>query len=234
MLDQSYSDSFYKKNILVDRTSRSKNKIKYRERNISDIRALVLHSTGFSRGNVESAYDNMKVHFGILPNGTIIQLYDEVAYLPSSNGANSYSVAVEFVGNFPDSRGNWHKGNKGRQMPSAVQIISGRALIVWLRSTIGIRYIYAHRQLTPPRRRGNCPGPHIWYNVGVWALSKGYSSGSLDFTIGGGGAIPNEWLDPGLDLVGSAVCSKGKLIEYPQSEEQPLTSVGWPKLDRLK
>lgn len=108
MLDSSYSNSFYKKNILIDRTSRDKDKINYREPNISDIRALVLHSTGFSRGNVESAYDKMKVHFGIIPNGTILQLYDEIAYLPASNGANSYSVAVEFVGNFPDSKGNWH------------------------------------------------------------------------------------------------------------------------------
>ncbi|WP_031432423.1 hypothetical protein [Methylomarinum vadi] len=51
----------------------------------------------------------------------------------------------------------------------------------------------AHRQLST-LSRGNCPGPHIWYNVGHWAENEP----TLNLSSGRrrAAAIPSAWQDP--------------------------------------
>ena len=192
---------FFSQKIVENRIQIVANRRGKGARNLGNVNALVLHQIGFTRGDDIAAYDNVGVHFVILPNGTVLQLYDETELLYASNGFNRCSVAVEFVGNFPMQSGKWWNGAR-KTMPSIQQIISGRALVAYLQATLCISHVFAHRQATSPNRKGNCPGPHIWYNVGEWALKRGLSDGGEGFTIGSGGAIPKKWRDASFDLFG--------------------------------
>lgn len=170
-------------------------------RPLSAIDALILHQAGFSRGSDSTKYDKTNSHFVILPDGTLIQLHAETTLLWASNRFNSRSVAVEFIGNFPNDHGRcWHADAYGSHIPSQRQIESGRWLIGHLQITIGIRYVFAHRQAQSPRK-ANCPGPHIWYNVGEWAVTAGLSDGGTGYCLGDGDPIPDKWRDPEFNLM---------------------------------
>lgn len=172
---------------------------------MSEVDGLVLHQTGFSRGNAIDRYDGITSHFVILPNGQIIQLHPLDEYLYASNNFNRYTVAVEFVGNFPNDKGNWWKGDKfGRNNLSQAQINAGRWLVDYLREEMprlgspGLNYVYAHRQSSASR--GNDPGPDVWYNVGHWAAQKRglphTPTGDDDYTVGSGNPIKSSWKRP--------------------------------------
>lgn len=178
---------------IVDRTAHSPQSKRVRTRDLSTVYALVLHQTAFSRGNRRDRYDRVTAHFVVLPDGTTIQLHPESAYLNSSNGLNRGSVAVEFVGNFPNTSGRWWRGDKfGRHTPSAAQIAAGRRLVRHLITRIGLTHILAHRQSS--RTRANDPGPDIWKGVGQWAVdSQGLSDGGPTFRVGTGQTIPDNW-----------------------------------------
>ena len=76
-------------------------------------------------GNYETAERMLRDSYEILQN------HPNAAYLWASNGLNRGSVAVEFVGNFPNTRGKWWKGDKfGRHIPTKDQITAGRALVL--------------------------------------------------------------------------------------------------------
>ncbi len=185
--------SFLRSAITVDRRSTVNGRRSQGTRRLENVDALVLHQTGFTRGNSVTSYDTVGVHFVIIPDGTILQLYDETTYLHASNGFNRRSVAVEFVGNFPMQNGRWWRGGDAQNIPSERQILGGRSLVSFLQISLGITHVFAHRQATSPNRRGNCPGPHIWYNVGEWAKGRGLSDGGPNYTIGSGGPIPDKW-----------------------------------------
>ncbi len=183
-----------------DRINNGVNTVVGRLRQISDVTGLVLHQTSFNRGNDTGAYDRINAHFVILPNGTTVTKFDETENRPCSGGFNSYTVGVEFVGNFPMDSGRWWKGNSSHDMPTWAQIHSGRCLVNYLQNAVGITHVFAHRQTVPGNRRSNCPGPHIWYNVGEWAMSRGLSDGGLGYAIKGGNPIPELWREQQFDL----------------------------------
>lgn len=195
--------------IIIDRRDIIKDKIKKGKLKKNDrikgsvlaanIDALVLHQISFDRGNSQEKYDEVGVHFIITPDGSILQLYDESNYLWCSNKFNKRSVGVEFVGNFPDENGKWWKGVRARNIPSQKQVYSGRKLINYLRLSLNIRYVFTHRQTN--NNKSNCPGPHIWYNLGEWALKNGFSDGGTGFTLGNGKRIPEQWRDKSFDLL---------------------------------
>lgn len=55
-------------------------------------------------------------------------------------------------------------------IPPVEQILAGRLLVRYLVETVrSIQFIYAHQQIFTEGDRSNCPGPHIWFNVGKWA-----------------------------------------------------------------
>ncbi len=166
---------------------------KGKPRDMSKVYALVLHQTAFSRGNDTTKYDRIPVHFVITPNGKIIQLHPLSAYLWSSNGFNAGSVAVEFVGNFPNTKGKcWQAQKFGCHQLTQEQINSGRALIRHLINTMGLTHVLAHRQSSGQRE--NDPGPDVWYHVGQWAVDNlGMKDGGPGFKVGSGNSIPDLW-----------------------------------------
>lgn len=170
-----------------------------RQRKLKDIDSLVLHQTSFDGGNGPVRYYDLSVHFIIVPNGVIYQNHDESVKVYGSSGFNKNSVAVEFVGNFKAHNGNWWKGTSLRSTPSRAQLLSGRKLVDYLQRLLGIRYIYAHRQALD--KKGNCPGPEIWFNVGEWALKHGLSEGGKAYKINTGLSIPKQWREKRFNLL---------------------------------
>jgi hypothetical protein len=167
-----------------------------RSRPLAGIDSIVLHQTGFwqsARGDDLSAYDRMIAHFVLLPNGTVLQLRELEARLNSAS--LDYGVDIEVVGCFNDDSFDCETYRRLRaagferprgcslhamthcqgELPSLAQIESGRRLIGALAELEAIpdriRYILAHRQITG-MGRGNCPGPHLWYNLGHWAETR--------------------------------------------------------------
>ena len=186
-------DSVVSRFRIEDRTHLTPKSKRIRSRDPKTVYALVLHQMAFSRGNDPSKYDKVTAHYAILPDGKILQLHPVSAYLYASNGFNRGSVAVEFAGNFPNTRGRcWQQDKYGCHTLTAAQIEAGRYLVQHLISSIGLTHILAHRQSSGTRE--NDPGPAIWYYVGQWAIDKhGLKDGGPGFKIGSGNPIPSAW-----------------------------------------
>ncbi|MCH5373573.1 MAG: N-acetylmuramoyl-L-alanine amidase, partial [Planctomycetes bacterium] len=178
---------------ITDRTAYSPKDKRKRTRDLGSVYALVLHQTGFSRGNEHKRYNKVTAHFVILPNGDILQLHPMSAYLYSSNGFNRGSVSVEIVGNLPSDRGRcWKPERFGCNELTSEQVRSGRYLIRYLIKKIGLTHVLAHRQSSGTR--GNDPGPDVWYRIGQWAVDKlGLDDGGPGFKIHSGNPIPKTW-----------------------------------------
>jgi peptidoglycan hydrolase-like protein with peptidoglycan-binding domain len=179
---------------ILDFTSRSPKEHRRGDRDPAKVFALVLHQMAccYKRKSPDR-YLAIKSHFAILHDGTILQLHPTRAMIWTSNGLSKGSVAVEFAGNFPNTRGKWWSGKKmGENRVQPAQIEAGRYLVEHLIRTMGLRTILAHRQSSDTRE--NDPGPDIWYHVGQWAVEKrGLSDGGTGFKVGSGKAIPDEW-----------------------------------------
>lgn len=167
---------------------------------MAQVDGLVLHQTSFNRGNDPTKYDGIQVHFIVLPNGQIVQLHDLREWLFASDNFNRYTVAVEFVGNFPSANGNWWNSATGNDFVTQEQINAGRYLVDYLIQVMpqvgspGLKYIYAHRQ--SHNQRGNDPGPDLWYGVGEWAIKhRGLSDTPTGnpYKVGSGQYIPDSW-----------------------------------------
>ncbi len=180
-------------NRIEDRTAFAPKDRRKGYRDAKRVYALVLHQMAFSRGSGVKKYDTVTAHFIITPDGKIAQLHPVTAYLWSSNGFNKYSVAVEFAGNFPNTKGRcWKREKFGCHALTPAQIEAGRYLIKYLISTIGLTHILAHRQSSGSRE--NDPGPDVWYHVGQWAIENlGLRDGGAGFKIGDGHSIPDLW-----------------------------------------
>lgn len=182
-------------------------------RNIADVDAIILHQTGFTRGSNVTSYDATNAHFVILPDGATIKLHEPTTLLHASNGFNRRSVAVEFVGNFPNSRGSWwrprgqlttyaRRVTYGHHDLSWEQVSAGRNLVVFVYIMYGVRNVFTHRQASSPRK-GNCAGPHIWYNVGEYSVTQtvwNLTDGGAGYCLADGEPIPASWRDPGLEI----------------------------------
>jgi len=232
---------------IEDRTHLTPRKKRVKSRDPATVKALVLHQMAFSRGNDPSRYDNVTAHYAILPNGRILRLHPVSALLYASNGFNTRSVAVEFAGNFPSTRGKcWEARRFGCHTPTPEQIEAGRFLIRHLIREIGLTYVYAHRQANPNRE--NCPGPDIWFHVGQWAVENlGLSDGGPDYKIGNGKPIPDSWRNWGrrptspeletFPLESEASAGPGYFKDSPELRRAPLApstplavNPRWPSL----
>ena len=160
-------------------------------RPLNAINAVMLHQMNFDRGNDPTLYDRVICHYAVLRDGTVLHLRPLEALLNDS--AAYRSVHIEFASCESGQLANMEElesGRAGAKTPTWEQMEAGRLLIRDLWSRFGIRFVYGHRQHSL-LHRGNCPGPHIWYNVGHWATySLGMSTG------GAPEPIPDGWLNP--------------------------------------
>ncbi|VAW58301.1 hypothetical protein MNBD_GAMMA08-827 [hydrothermal vent metagenome] len=223
---------------IVDRTAYSPESKRKKVRDIDDVYALVLHQTGFSRGNIIGKYNRVTAHFVILPDGRILQLHPLTAYLWASNGFNKGSVAVEFVGNFPSDRGKCYKPEKfGCHKVTDEQVQTGQKLIKYLVKKIGLTHVLAHRQSSGSR--GNDPGPEIWSRVGQWGVDEhGLNDGGAGFKTKSGRAIPESWrnksqqeLIPDFEQQIENSFLEGELLSESQiNEDEPGLEATWEYL----
>jgi hypothetical protein len=180
---------------ITDLTAEADKSKRKKQRDPKSVYALVLHQMAccFKRKDPLKSYLRTNSHFVILPDGKILQLHPISAYLWASHGFNKGSIAVEFAGNFPSTRGKWWKGDKfGQNQVTPEQIEAGRYLVRHLIRTMGLTHILAHRQSSAMRE--NDPGPDIWYHVGQWAIDNhGLKDGGPGFKVGDGNPIPDLW-----------------------------------------
>jgi hypothetical protein len=164
--------------------------------------AVVLHSLSFDRGSSITRYDGVDAHFVVLRSGDILYLHDVSEYLNASHDFNDRGIAIEFAGNPPSETGKAYKAWKfGTHIPTLAQLDAGRKLVTVLARCFSLRYIYGHKQSC----NKICPGPHVWYNVGRWAVQTlGLSDGGTGFSTSNkyctGVAFPASWSDPKYDL----------------------------------
>ncbi|MGH9850143.1 MAG: peptidoglycan recognition protein family protein, partial [Blastocatellia bacterium] len=147
---------------IIDLTAKADKSQRKATRDPKKVYALVLHQMAccFKVKDPLTRFLKMAPHFAILPDGRILQIHPITAYTWASNGFNQGSVAVEFAGNFPNTKGKWWSGDKmGRNQDPKEQIEAGRYLVRHLIRTMGLTHILAHRQSSGSRE--NDPGPDI-------------------------------------------------------------------------
>ena len=180
---------------IIDLTDKSDKSHRKGERDPKKVYALVLHQMAccFRPADPLKRFLSINSHFAIAADGRILQLHPITELLWSSNGFNAGSVAVEFAGNFPNTKGAWWQGDKfGRNRPTPAQLEAGRYLVRHLIRVMGLTHVLAHRQSSASRE--NDPGPEVWYHVGQWAVEKlGLKDGGPGFKLPGANPIPDEW-----------------------------------------
>ena len=183
---------------VIDLTAKADPKVRKGLRDPVKVDTLVLHQMAccVRRKDPLRSYLSIASHFVILADGRILQLHPINRNVWASHGFNGTSVAVEFAGNFPDTRGKWWRGETfGRDRPTVAQFEAGRALVLHLKNTMGLRRVVTHRQSYGTKE--NDPGPDIWREVGQWAVDRlGLSDGGPGYKIGKGSPIPASWRKP--------------------------------------
>ncbi len=181
---------------VIDLTAKADPKVRKGLRDPAKVDTLVLHQMAccVRRKDPLRSYLSIASHFVILADGRILQLHPINQNVWASHGFNGTSVAVEFAGNFPDTRGKWWRGETfGRNRPTAAQFEAGRALVRHLKNTMGLRRVVTHRQSYGTKEND----PDIWREVGQWAVDRlGLSDGGPGYKIGKGSPIPDSWRKP--------------------------------------
>lgn len=196
---------------IIDLTNQAEKSQRKAMRDLRKVDTLVLHQMAccfYVKDPLTRFLQHFAPHFAILPDGRILQLHPVEALTWASNDFNSNSVAVEFAGNFPDTRGKWWLDretlqkltqaqaqayiNANQNQLTQQQIEAGRYLVQHLIDTMGLKKIVAHRQSS--NQRDNDPGPDVWYHVGQWAIDNhGLSDGGPGYKVGTGYPIPDLW-----------------------------------------
>ncbi|GGC26486.1 hypothetical protein GCM10011371_12570 [Novosphingobium marinum] len=127
-----------------------------------NLQGVILHQTAFVSHDM-ARMNYIIANYIVMQDGRILKVRDPSMML-NSIGTNRRSIDIEFVGRYPDAR-TAHRAH-GAGGPPPAQVMQGRALVKHLKETYGLTHVYAHVQFTVK----NCPGPHLWYNVGRWAM----------------------------------------------------------------
>lgn len=172
-------------------------------RPLTQIDSIILHQTAGSTSTDPNRFLSIPIHYVVLSNGRILQLYPETDYINHAGSFNRWSVGIEFAGTFANDRGQcWmggryvNRGNTSRGItcgePTAAQIAAGRRLVTAISQKVPtVRWVLAHRQSTSSRT--NDPGPSIWLQVGEWA-KRNLPFGIADnYYEGTGKTIPDSW-----------------------------------------
>lgn len=172
-----------------------------RTREPEDIRAVVLHQTGFSWSNPDNPnWAKVRAHFVVRQDGSVVMNFAPTTQMRvGSYHANPFSITIEVEGNHADAQGKFFKPEKFGEDELAdhpAQIASARALIRILHKLFPtITHVYAHRQWET--KKGNCPGPEIWKAIGRWAIEEeGLTQGGAGWHYDDGLPLPTSWGEP--------------------------------------
>jgi hypothetical protein len=157
-------------------------------RNVAAITGIILHQTDFFSTSI-SRFDYVIANYIVMVDGTILFVRPLDAAL-NSIGTDQRAIDIEIVGDYPSS--DDLGAGATATLPTRGQITAARDLVGYLKSQHGVSYIYGHRQFTTK----NCPGPHLWYNVGEWAIRNGMSGGRR------GRPVPSTWTDSAMAIPG--------------------------------
>jgi len=214
---------------IIDLTARADKSHRRGTRDPRTVYALVLHQMAccFKPKDPLKRFLTVGAHFAITEDGRILQLHPVSTLVWASNGFNNRSVAVEFAGNFPNTRGTWWQGDTyGKNRPTPAQVNAGRQLVRHLVRTMGLTHVLTHRQSSGTRE--NDPGPDIWFDVGQWAVNTlGLNDGGPGFKIDAGNPIPDEWRTWGSRR--PAVTTE---MEFDLEGEMPETEIAHDVWDR--
>lgn len=180
---------------IIDRTAQAPPEKRVRQRDESEVRACVLHATGFSRHADNPRWNLVSAHFVVLQGGDVLMLHHPLTRMSVGSGpCNAQGITIEHELNPISDRGTYYKPEKfGRGVLGPVQVQASRDLLRYLCATYPIKLVIAHRHFDG-KRKGNCPGPDIWRECGQWAID------TLGLTepapLPGGLAIPDSWRRP--------------------------------------
>ncbi len=149
-------------------------------RDTSRINGIILHHTNFVSSRI-ARFDFVIANYVVMQDGTVL-FVRAISSALNSVGTDRHAIDIEFVGVY---------NRADTPPPPVAQIRAGRQLVRMLVDAHGISRIYAHAHFTAKP----CCGPHLWYNVGAWAMRKH----GLE-NAGATRAIPADWTDPALQI----------------------------------
>lgn len=167
-----------------------------RPRRIPEIKAIVLHQTGFEWAEKNAMWARVRAHFVIHRSGLVSQLHPITSRMRFGCGhGNAWAINIECEGNYPLAyRGErpvrWKPEKFGTSVleEAPAQVEAARSLIVWLSGQVPGLRVGAHRQLE--EEKSGCCGPDLWREVGQYAIDE---LGLTAMPTSGGLDIPDDW-----------------------------------------
>jgi len=182
---------------LRDLTDRAPQSYVMRPRRIAEIRAVVLHQTGFDTWRESNPmWARVRAHFVVHRSGLVTQLHPITARMRFGAGhANPWAINIEHEGNYPLG---YRDGAPIRFKPEKYgatvltdapeQVTAGRELLAWLAAQVPGLMVGAHRQIEA--LKSGCCGPDIWREIGQFAVD---TLGMPELPVTGGLEIPDDW-----------------------------------------
>lgn len=179
---------------IIDLTAQAPAEYRVRIRPASEVRAIVLHQTGFAWRPDNPRWPLVKAHFVVRQDGSVLMLHSPLVRMRYGSGAcNAQGITVEHEGNYPSDRGQWWSPETmGRHVLSdyPAMVASSRALLADLCAQYpSIELVIGHRHIEA--KKSNCPGPSLWSEVGEWA--KATLGLREPAPLAGGLALPDTW-----------------------------------------
>lgn len=179
---------------VVDYTTRSPKQYRVRMRAPAEVTTICLHQTAFAWKDDNPMVARIKAHYCVMQSGMVAALHDPLTRMRYGAGpANSYSVNIEMMGNYPTAPGRWWKPERYGAHVLAdhpAQVGAARELVRYLRDTYpSITTITGHRAVQAAKF--GCPGPDIYREVVMWAVAElGMVEGARQ---PGGADVPSDW-----------------------------------------
>jgi len=184
---------------LRDLTELSPVGYRVRPRRLAEIRAVILHQTGFEWRESNASWARVRAHFVVHRSGLVSQLHPITSRMRYGAGhANAWAINIECEGNYPLAYRSgaavyWDPEKFGRSVlaDAPAQVEAARALVAWLGGQVEGLQLGAHRQVE--ELKGGCCGPDLWREVGQWAVD---TLGMPEMPAAGGLDIPDDWRGP--------------------------------------
>jgi hypothetical protein len=162
----------------------------------SEIRAEVMHQTGFEWRPGNPMWAKVRAHFVVHRCGLVTQLHAITERMRYGCGVgNAWAINVEHEGNYPlDYKPDgtpvfWRPEKYGRSVlaDAPAQVEAGRQLLAWLAEKVPGLMVGCHRQVQV--EKSGCCGPDLWREIGQHAVDAGMP----ELPTAGGRPIPDEW-----------------------------------------